>query len=338
MNAAVDQFVPGALVHVRERDWIVEPGSVAPLLKLRPLAGSDEDVVLVHTGLEPEVTSANFPPPDPAHESGQVEAVLLADALRMALRRGAGPFRSFGNIAVEPLTYQLVPLLMALRFDPVRLLIADDVGIGKTIEAALVVRELFDRGEIRRVTVLCPPHLVEQWVAELGERFQLNAAAVTASSVARLERGLPVGKSVFEEYPVTVVSLDYIKSERHRHDFIRACPECVVVDEAHTCVSTGRNRPIGKISLPRADPVAIQSRPLFAYLLACCATCSGQQILCPPAHPAASPNTVTRSRGLLVGRACRWSLRHTTSRLINGITASATMVVSAAPLACCRIT
>jgi hypothetical protein len=53
----------------------------------------------------------------------------------MALRRGAGPFRCFGNIAVEPRAYQLVPLLMALRLDPVRLLIADDVGIGKTIEA-----------------------------------------------------------------------------------------------------------------------------------------------------------------------------------------------------------
>ena len=53
---------------------------------------------------------------------------------------------------------------MALKLDPVRLLIADDVGIGKTIEAALIARELLDRGEIERLAVLCPPHLVDQWV------------------------------------------------------------------------------------------------------------------------------------------------------------------------------
>lgn len=160
----------------------------------------------------------------------------------MALRRGAGPFRCFGNISVEPRTYQLVPLLMALRLDPVRLLIADDVGIGKTIEAALIARELFDRGEIERIAVLCPPHLVEQWVRELNERFHIPAVAVTASSAARLERGLPIGDSIFHANAFSVVSLDYIKSDRHRHDFIRACPEMVIVDEAHTCVSSGQVR------------------------------------------------------------------------------------------------
>lgn len=242
MNASPVSFAPGSLVHARERDWIVEPGSVAPLLKLRPLSGSEEDATLLHTGLEPNVTSANFPLPDPAHEGSQASALLLSDALRMALRRGAGPFRCFGNLAFEPRTYQLVPLLMALRQDPVRLLIADDVGIGKTIEAALIARELYDRGEIRRMAVLCPPHLVEQWVEELARRVHLNFIAVTAASVVRLERGLPDTRSLFEEYPFTVVSLDYIKSDKHRNDFIRACPEFVIVDEAHTCVSAGRMR------------------------------------------------------------------------------------------------
>jgi SNF2 family DNA or RNA helicase len=62
---------------------------------------------------------------------------------------------------VRPRPFQIVPLLMALRLDPVRLLIADDVGIGKTIEVALVARELLDRGEARRLAVICPPHLCE---------------------------------------------------------------------------------------------------------------------------------------------------------------------------------
>ena len=82
----------------------------------------------------------------------------------LSLRRGAGPFRSIGQISVEPRAYQLVPLLMALKLDPVRLLIADDVGVGKTIEALLIARELLDRGDIERTVVLCPPHLVDQWI------------------------------------------------------------------------------------------------------------------------------------------------------------------------------
>ena len=242
MNTPAPQFTPGSLVRARGREWIVQPGSVAPLLRLRPLSGGEDEGAVIHAGLEPDIGSAQFPAPDPAQEGSQHDAILLADALRMALRRGAGPFRCFGNISVEPRTYQLVPLLMALRQDPVRLLIADDVGIGKTIEAALIARELYDRGEIQRMAVLCPPHLVEQWVRELNERFHIPAMAVTASSAARLERGLPIGDSIFHAHAFTVVSLDYIKSDRHRHDFIRACPEFVIVDEAHTCVSTGQAR------------------------------------------------------------------------------------------------
>lgn len=92
----------------------------------------------------------------------QDAALLLGEALRLSLRRGAGPFRSAARVAFDPRAYQLVPLLMALRQQTVRLMIADDVGIGKTIEAGLILRELVDRGEIDRFAVLCPPHLVEQ--------------------------------------------------------------------------------------------------------------------------------------------------------------------------------
>ena len=241
-SAGSATYTPGSLVRARDREWIVLPGSTAEVLRLRPLSGSEEDVALLHTRLEPDLAPALFPPPAPEPQAGQEAALLLRDALLMSLRRGAGPFRSFGNLALEPRAYQLVPLLMALRLETVRLLIADDVGIGKTIEAALIARELYDRGEISRFAVLCPPHLVDQWVRELDERFHLKAMAVTASSAVRLERGLPVNESIFTVYPFTVVSLDYIKSERRRHDFVRACPELVMVDEAHTCTNTGAGR------------------------------------------------------------------------------------------------
>jgi hypothetical protein len=235
-------YSPGALVRARGREWVVLPGSTTHVLRLRPLSGSEEDSALLHTAIEPDIGPATFPPPPLEPQAGQEAMQLLRDALLLSLRRGAGPFRSFGNLAFEPRAYQLVPLLMALRQDPVRLLIADDVGIGKTIEAGLIARELYDRGEVSAFAVLCPPHLVEQWVQELDERFHIKATAVTASSAARLERGLPINESIFSLHPFTVVSLDYIKSERRRHDFVRACPSMVIVDEAHTCSNTGAGR------------------------------------------------------------------------------------------------
>jgi superfamily II DNA or RNA helicase len=234
---------PGSLVRARGREWLVLAGSDAETLRLRPLSGSEEEVALLHLPLEPEpVTEAVFPHPKPGQWAGHDAALLLRDALLLSLRRGAGPFRSFGHLAVEPRAYQLVPLLMALKLAPIRLLIADDVGVGKTIEAALVARELLDRGEIDRLAVLCPPHLVDQWTTELATHFHLRAAAVTAANAARLERGLPPGESIFGAHPVTVVSLDYIKSDRRRADFLRACPGFVIVDEAHACATASQGR------------------------------------------------------------------------------------------------
>lgn len=218
-------------------------GSDAEVLRVRPISGSEEDQTYIHTELEAvPVTDASFPKPEPSQKAGHDAALLLRDALVLSLRRGAGPFRSFGQIAIEPRAYQLVPLLMALKLDPVRLLIADDVGVGKTIEAALIARELLDRGDVERFAVLCPPHLVDQWVRELEARFHLRPVAVTAASAARLERNLPPSVSIFKAHAHTVVSLDYIKSERRRDEFLRACPELVIVDEAHTCASTGQGR------------------------------------------------------------------------------------------------
>jgi hypothetical protein len=227
-------YAVGSLVKARGREWVVLPGSIDDLLVLRPLGGSDDEITGIFLPLEP-VTPATFDLPDPAQVGDYRSARLLRDAVRLGFRSSAGPFRSFARIGFEPRPYQLVPLLMALKLDPVRLLIADDVGIGKTIEAGLIARELIDRGEIERLAVLCPPPLAEQWQSELREKFHIEAELVLPSTAARLERNLSLGESLFERYPFVIVSMDYIKSDRRREEFKRACPEFIIVDEAHTC-------------------------------------------------------------------------------------------------------
>ncbi|MGI9213625.1 MAG: helicase-related protein [Methylococcaceae bacterium] len=243
MNALQHDYLPGHLVRARGREWVVQTESRKDWLRLRPLGGADDDIIALIPELEWQpVESATFPWPLPEQAGNHAAALLLRDALRLKLRAGGGPFRSFGNIAVEPRGYQLVPLLMALRLTTIRLLIADDVGIGKTIEAGLIARELMDRGEITHFAVLCPPHLVEQWQNELETRFNVQAVALTSATASRIERDLPHGVSLFDHYPVVVVSLDYIKSERHREHFLAIAPECVIVDEAHTCASSGAGK------------------------------------------------------------------------------------------------
>lgn len=136
-------FASGSLVRVRGREWVVLPESTDRVLHLRPLGGTDAETTGILLDIE-QPEPARFALPEIAADTlGDWQSCrLLRDAVRLGLRSSAGPFRSFAGIAVEPRPYQVVPLMMALKLDPVRLLIGDDVGVGKTIEACLIAREL----------------------------------------------------------------------------------------------------------------------------------------------------------------------------------------------------
>ena len=173
----------GSIIRCRNREWIILPSPDENLILLRPLTGSDREVCgiyrpLANLGFD-RIEPAIFPLPKSEDSSDSVSTELLWNAARLSLRDGAGPFRSLGRVSVRPRPYQFVPLLMALRLQPIRLLVADDVGIGKTIEALLIVRELLDRGEIQRLCVLCPPYLCDQWKKELSEKFQIAQTSLS---------------------------------------------------------------------------------------------------------------------------------------------------------------
>jgi superfamily II DNA or RNA helicase len=228
---------PGTLVRARGREWVVQPGSTPEFLLLQPLGGGPDDIA----GVFPDegVTPAAFPPPSLDDVGDSASTNLLRTALRIGFSASAGPFRSLARLSVSPRSYQYVPLLMALRQDTVRLLIADDVGIGKTIEAGLIAAELLTQGSAQRLAVLCSPALAEQWQRELHEKFGLDAALVLTSTVKALERGLMLNESLFDRYPYVIISSDFIKTDRRRHEFLLRCPELVIVDEAHNYVAGG---------------------------------------------------------------------------------------------------
>jgi superfamily II DNA or RNA helicase len=232
-------FEVGTLVSARGRDWVVLPQSKAPgFLVLRPLGGGDDEVAGVFPALE-QVRPSTFEAPDPNDAGPASSAGLLRTALRIGFRASAGPFRSLARLAVEPRAYQLVPLLMALRQETVRMLISDDVGIGKTVEAGLIAAELLEQGDASGLAVLCSPALAEQWQQELASKFGIAAELVLPSTIRRLEKGLIGSETLFERYPNVVVSTDFIKRPGLREQFWHGCPDLLIIDEAHTCVSDG---------------------------------------------------------------------------------------------------
>lgn len=229
---------PGRLVKLRGREWMVLPSDDADTLLLKPLGGSEEEITGIYLPLGfpgDQPTEAEFKRPEKEDLGSFASARLLLESTRLAFRNGAGPFRCLAKLSFRPRAYQMVPLIMALRQEPVRLLVADDVGVGKTVEALLVVRELLERRVIKRFAVLCLPHLCDQWQEEIRTKIGIEAVVIRSNTQARLDREIHGDASVFQHFPFQVLSIDYIKSDARRDVFVIQCPELVIVDEVHTC-------------------------------------------------------------------------------------------------------
>jgi len=238
---------PGMLVYFRHRQWVVLPSNDKNIIPLKPIGGSDAEITAVYRPLQlptDTIEKAEFSHPTKEDLADFQTAKLLYNASKLSFRNACGPFRCMGKLSFRPRSYQVVPLVMSLKQKTTRLLIADDVGIGKTIEALMILKELIERGEIERFAVICLPHLCEQWQKELKDKLDIDAEIIRSSTIASLERKLHEDISVFKHYPYQVISIDYIKLKDkmgRREMFINDCPKLIIVDEVHTCA-----RPSGK--------------------------------------------------------------------------------------------
>ncbi|MBA7562699.1 RNA polymerase-associated protein RapA [subsurface metagenome] len=174
-------FKPGSLVTLRDRPWMVLPSEDDDLLLVKPLGGSEDEITGIFKPLANKAdlpASYNFIKPSERDLGDYSSAKLLYNATRLSFRNAAGPFRCLGKLSFRPRAYQIVPLIMALRHEIVRMIIADDVGIGKTIESLLIAKELYERKEIKRFAIVCLPHLCDQWQDELKSKFGIEAAII----------------------------------------------------------------------------------------------------------------------------------------------------------------
>ena len=158
---------------------------------------------------------ASTPPMDPREFDAMVRAArwaALTPSLPFSgLAEDRPPLASPLYGAIHPEAYQLVPVLRALEMPRVALMLADAVGLGKTIQAGMVIRELMLRRRIRRVLVLCPALLRSQWRDEMAEKFALPFEMVDRPKTLKLQRELGLDANPWRTHERVITSYDYLK-------------------------------------------------------------------------------------------------------------------------------
>jgi superfamily II DNA or RNA helicase len=222
---------PGTVIRNRSRLWRVEAVD-GQILTATSIDGGDAEQRRFFVPLE-QITSGRLPPPDTDRVGYPGPQELLVRAYRFGMLHSSAPLLSLQRGSVIPTNYQLVPVVMALDMPRVRLLIADDVGLGKTIEAGLVITELVARQRVRRMLVVVPANLREQWQEALRDFFHLDALIISERHRRALERELPAGANPWEHYRCLITSIDYAKQSVVRNLILEQRWDLVLVDEAH---------------------------------------------------------------------------------------------------------
>ena len=165
-------------------------------------------------------------------------------ALRTAIlgQREPGTLAAAARANLDLLPHQLEPALAVVRHGARRLLLADAVGLGKTIEAGLVLAELRARSVLDRVLVLAPPGLCDQWCAELSVRFGMDPVVADAGWLRSLRPVLPAAVNPWSVPGIRVASLDFAKRPEVRRSIEHVCWDAVIVDEAHLAAGDSERR------------------------------------------------------------------------------------------------
>ena len=223
-------FSPGTLVNCRQRLWRVDYQE-KEILHLTAVDQSDYHTK-AYLPVE-KVTPSSLEYPSPQKIGSIQDQKLMLEAFRLSMVNSTTPYRALQYSRAIPISYQLVPVTMALEQEKVRMLIADDVGLGKTVEAGLIIQELRVRGLAKKVLVICPANLRQQWKEALEYFFHIEADIYSRETRRQLEKNLPAGTNLLEFRDAFVISVDYAKATEVKNLLLDTNWDVVVIDEAH---------------------------------------------------------------------------------------------------------
>lgn len=225
------QFQPGQIVTFRKRLWRIDEvsGDEFFATAIDGIEGTQKRFISELENVRP----AQLEKPDYNSSGSPIIQDLLLRAYRLSMLHGSAPFLSLQRSSVIPVNYQLVPLVMALEQPVTRLLIADDVGLGKTIEAGLIMAELMARGRAKRILIITPANLREQWQDALSYFFHIDTRILSSKTRREYEKELPAGANPWQFFRQIIVSIDYAKQPEQKFKILEQDWDLVVVDEAH---------------------------------------------------------------------------------------------------------
>ena len=238
----------GDHVRVRQRTWVVQDVDSYDDCRILTLEGSGvvpgpRTCRVIHPFDDVAVANLSKRPARAGIRAWRhaCRALVASDGDASALRTAA-------SARLDLLSYQLEPALALLRGLGARLLIADEVGLGKTVQAMLAFAELRARGAATRILVLCPAGLREQWAEECLSRFGLSLTVMDQPGIRRLRSALPVGVNPWTTEPLAVASIDFVKRPEVLPVALAANWDVVVIDEAHgSCGESDRREAVARL-------------------------------------------------------------------------------------------
>lgn len=256
-------FLAGTEVTARGLRWVVADSQSMGqqrLYRLRclegTLAGREFDLLHPFERIEPIVRAFR---PERAAPLPNWLVYHQAFVLDQALGPEGMAAVQAGRLKVEP--YQLVPVVRAIRMSRVRLLLADGVGLGKTIQAGLILTEMIARRLAHRILIVTPSGpLLEQWMMEMSLRFGLRLEQIDSAKLNEIRRSTELGANPFDSIPLGIASIDFLKQERILELLERASYDVVVLDEAHHCMDLGTSGDNREDSLRRRLAEVLASR------------------------------------------------------------------------------
>ncbi|MGC4951095.1 DEAD/DEAH box helicase [Streptomyces sp. DT224] len=269
-SAGTAKFAAGMQVRARDEDWLVvevsetlHDGTRLDVRGISPLVRDQRAVFFAHesldrvTPLRPEDTDLVVDDSPECRRSRLfIDALIRKTPLPLSEQRLA----TVGTHLLDNLAYQREPARAALRGLRPRLLIADAVGLGKTLEIGLLLSELIRRGRGERILVVTPKHILEQFQHELWTRFAIPLVRLDSTGIERIRQNIPAGRNPFSYYKRAIISIDTLRSDRWRSHLMQVAWDAVVIDESHKLINTGtKNNRLAGLLAPRTDALILAS-------------------------------------------------------------------------------
>ena len=257
------------MVRVRDEDWLVTQVSTTSDGMLVTVQGLSE--LVRDTTAQFSAGLDHIVPVDPR------QTRVIADTstrhrlsrlwLEATLRKTALPATStdlavVSDVLADPLAYQLTAVRQAL--DPAnlrpRILLADTVGLGKTLEIGMILAELVRRGRGDRILIVTPRHVLEQMQHEMWSRFALPFVRLDSVGIQRVRRSVPASRNPFSVFHRAIISIDTLKSDRYLNHLRKQRWDAVVIDESHNVTNKGTlNNRLADILARQTDALILAS-------------------------------------------------------------------------------